>query len=235
MTICASNSPSSPGLLLLLVWANLSNFGCSALPDYAAPRGNMVSDPSRIERGDLIEYRALKRSDFKASEPPAEAREHAQKLGALTCTFITTTPQTGYQVREVRGSNGDSTFVGQFKEIGFVAYMDRACSWWNPAPTSVPQAYVLQHEQVHFALSEIEARRRHHTAQKKREEFRVTTSSLQEAKEQLSEDLKAFVADAMEDLLEVNQQFDEDTSAVYDPAAQQAWWERVERQLAEVR
>jgi hypothetical protein len=205
------------------------------LPDYAAPRGDLVSDPSRVERGDLIEYRTLKRSDFKASAPPAEAREHAQKLGALTCTFITTTPETGYQVREVRDSDGDSSFVGQFKEIGFVAYMDRACSWWNPAPAAVPEAYVLQHEQVHFALSEIEARRRDHAAQEKVQNFRVTTSSLDEAKEQLSDDLKAFVADAMQDLLQVNHQFDEETSAVYDPAAQQGWWDRVQRQLAETR
>lgn len=182
-------------------------------------------------QGDLIEYRTLKRSDFKAAAPPAEAAEHAQRLGALTCTFIRTTPDTAYQIEEQREGTGPSTFVGRFVALGFVAYMDRSCSWWNPKPNAVSEDYILQHEQVHFALSELHARKRNHEARELLAEFSVRTSSLDAAKEEMKAKLNALVQEAIDDLLAENLDFDEDTSAEHDPEAQQGWWDKVHAEI----
>jgi hypothetical protein len=62
----------------------LLGFACSPLPEYAAPKAGVV-DHSALANSDLITYRTLTRADFLAAGPPESAREHAEKLGALTC------------------------------------------------------------------------------------------------------------------------------------------------------
>ncbi len=207
--------------------------GCSALPEYATPKAGVV-EPGALSGTDLIGYRALTRADFMASAPPASAARHAEQLGALTCTFIVTTPDTSYQIEERRDPDGTSTFTGRFDRLGFVAHMDRNCSWWNPKNDSESEPYVLQHEQIHFALSEIHARRQSIAARTTMSEFRVSSSSLDDAKQQISEELTRLVDEAMEELLDENHEFDEQTSAVRDERVQSEWFEKVNQQLREL-
>lgn len=204
------------------------------MPEYAAPKAGVV-DTAALADSDLITYRTLTRADFLAPAPPAAAREHAEKLGALTCTFIVTTPETSYQIEERREPGAAPTFSGGFDKLGFVAHMDRNCSWWNPNNEAESEAYVLQHEQIHFALTEIHARRQTLTAETVIREFRVNTSTLDDAKLEIKDELSRLVDRAMEELLELNEEFDEQTSAVRDPVVQQQWFDRVERDLAELR
>jgi hypothetical protein len=207
---------------------------CSNLPDYAAPRGSVV-DPSRIEQADLIEYRTLTRDDFRALAPPGESAPHAEKLGALTCAFVITAPDTGYEIREVREPDGAVTYTARFKSLGFVARMDRGCSWWNPESGGVATAeYVLQHEQIHFALAELEAREQSRAARDLVRAFTITTDSQAEAKQRMSGKVQAMVEAAMENLLDRNRDFDEDTSAEHDPVAQAEWFQTVSRELEAV-
>ena len=44
------------------------------------------------------------------------------------------------------------------RDLRFRAQMDRKCSWWNPKDLGFPQEYILEHEQIHFALCELGAR-----------------------------------------------------------------------------
>jgi hypothetical protein len=213
----------------VIVWAV---GGCSSLPEFAAPRGRVV-EPSSAAGGDLITYRALARSDFRASLPPPEAAAHAEKLGALTCAYIATTPGTAYEIRETK--QGESRrYSVRFSSLGFVAHMDRSCSWWNQANATADLPYILQHEQIHFALAEVEARRRNREAAEVLASWREDTSSMAEAKSLVEERLRSLVDEAMEDLLDVSEEFDEDTSAKHSPERQDEWERRVEEDLAEL-
>lgn len=218
-------------LLAALLWGG--GWGCSSLPDYAAPQGRVV-DPHSVDRSDTISYRPLKRGDFRAEALPDHVREHAEKLGALTCAYVVTTPDTGYEVQELRDANGRSTFTGRFSKLGFVAEMDRKCSWWNPKLDPAKEAYVLQHEQIHFALAEVEARRQTRKARRLVAEFSVTTSSLDEAKQRIQGEVTKVVERAMKDLISRNEDFDEETSLQYDPQKQQRWFDVVHAELAEL-
>lgn len=206
--------------------------GCSSLPEFAAPRGRVV-EPSEVAGGDLIRYRPLTRSDFRASEPPAEAAAHAKQLGALTCAYIATTPNTAYEIREtIRGS--EHTYDVRFSHLGFLAHMDRSCSWWNREGNVQNEAYVLQHEQIHFALAEVEARRRNREAKELLASWSERTGSMDEAKRLVEDKLEGLVNDAMADLLDVSEDFDEDTSAKHSPEKQDAWEQQVTEELDEL-
>lgn len=210
----------------------LFGLGCSSLPEFATPKGRVV-EPNEVAGGDLIRYRALTRGDFRASAPPAEAAAHAKQLGALTCAYIATTPDTAYEIREtVRGS--EHTYEVRFGRLGFLAHMDRACSWWNREGNAKDEAYVLQHEQIHFALAEVEARRRNQQAKELLESWSERTDSMDEAKRLVEEKLEGLVNDAMADLLDVSQDFDEDTSAKHSPTKQDAWEQRVNEELGDL-
>lgn len=205
--------------------------GCSSLPDYAAPRGGVV-DPSSMDRSDLITYRALERSDFRAPSPPAEAGEHAKKLGAMTCSYIVTTPGTKVQVKEVRSPDGHSTFSAKLAELSFVAYMDRKCSWWN-AEAKGTEDYTLQHEQIHFALTEIAARKLNAEAPAMIAEFQAEGDSAEEVSSRAQAAVQEMIEDANSDLLDRNRDFDEDTSAKHDVAVQQRWADEVAAELGQ--
>lgn len=204
---------------------------CSALPGYAAPSGGML-DPNAVNRGDLIAYRQLQRSDFKAKQPPRESAAHAIKLGAITCAYLLTTPATTIQLIEKRSGDGESDFTASIKDLGFVAYMDRDCSWWNPAEPASRQAYLLQHEQTHFALTELTARQLNARVPEITAQLTTRGETLEKTQASLSSELEELISDAHDDLLKVNLSFDEATSAKHDPKAQQIWADRVTRQLA---
>lgn len=215
---------------LLIGLLQLSS-ACSSLPAYAAPRGGMV-DPDSVDRSDLIRYRDLRRDDFKAAAPPAEAAAHAELLGAMTCAYLLTTEGTKLKVVERRDADG-SRFFATFDELGFVAYMDRNCSWWNPDEGEESEPYLLQHEQTHFALSELAARQLNARVPELIAELRSEGNTLQEAQSLLEEQLEEILSEAHDELLDGNHDFDEDTSAKHDPVTQQRWFDRVNRKLLE--
>lgn len=209
------------------LWVGLA--GCSSLPEFAQPRGRVL-DPSTLSGGDLIRYRPLKRSDFRAAAPPAEAAAHAERLGALTCAYIATTPDTAYEIREtVRGAR--RTYGVRFGRLGFIAHMDRECSWWNERAEAASATYVLQHEQIHFALAELESRRRNREARELLHEWTEEAETVEEAKALVEDKLRRLVDEAMSDLLAVSEDFDEDTSAEHSPQRQNEWERRVTQEL----
>lgn len=204
---------------------------CASLPDYATPKGGVV-DPDQLSAADTITYRALTRSDFRAEAPPDGARQHAEKLGALTCAVVVTTPDTRYEVQERRKGNS-STYHGYFTALGFEARMDRSCSWWNSQATTTPESYILQHEQIHFALTEIEARHQNAGVSEVLSDFSVDGDDPDEIRDKIQAKLDSLLADAMERLLDRNQDFDEDTSLVHDVEAQNHWYQTVQSELGE--
>lgn len=197
---------------------------CATLPEHARPRAGVV-DPAAYRAVDPIRYRALTRADFRAAAPPAHVAAHAGSFGAFTCANIV--PEGMARVRfEPTGEPG--TYLGRLENAAFHAEMDRGCSWWNPKGPPIPADYVLEHEQIHFALTEIQARRL--TA--KLREVRLRTDSPQDATGELQARYNEVLQDATQELLRASTAFDEDTSGSYQPARQARWRERVEADLA---
>jgi len=214
---------------LLFVAAVFLAAGCnrSKLPDYAKPTGQSM-DPQDMEGRDRIAYRKLKPDDFLAKEPPENMRQYAERMGAVTCAHLLSFPDPRYTIRET-----PQGFEGRYENLDFVALMDRECSWWNPQQADVPVAYVLQHEQIHFALAEIAARRLDDEAKELMAELQPRASSQKEVEEILIGTVQDLLKKAIKGLLAENQRFDEDTSNTYAPEKQQKWYDEVMEALGD--
>jgi hypothetical protein len=200
---------------------------CSTLPDHARPQAE-VRDPSAYRATDPIRYRAITRADFRAATPPAQVAAHAKSFGAFTCASIV---PKGVTRARIEPDREPGIWVGRFENTAFRAEMDRACSWWNPEQVPVPAAYVLEHEQIHFALTEIVARR----LGARLREVRLRTDSPASAGAELQKRYDALLEASRTELLDTSTEFDDDTSGSYQPERQARWLARVESELARTR
>jgi hypothetical protein len=206
------------------------SFGCSKLPELAEPKAGKAGEFD-AEAGDLIRYRKLERADFKRKEPPPVVKQGQYELGAQTCAHLRSNPDVHIDLVSTTQPNGETKHDGRLRNLRFFAYMDRECSWWNPTNQDV--AYTLEHEQIHFAISELEARRLNREAEKLMRELRVTASSKEEVVKQVQERLNALLEEHNEDALDRNRDFDKETSVGKNPTRQREWWKTVTRELAE--
>jgi len=192
-------------------------------------------DPALLETGDLILYRDLDRRDFRALEPPGEAFGRHAQLGAATCVFLATDPDAYIY----SSSGGLNLQFGQFhariENLGFIAYMDRGCSWWNPAPLTLPADYILQHEQIHFALFEIAARRLNSRAVELMKELETVSTNQKQGVDAIHRRLDTELLRAVNDVVSRNNDFDRDTSLNYRRDRQSWWWNTVTVELERYR
>jgi len=103
-----------------------------------APRSN---GSARFDGTELVAYRALERADFRGSMATGFPANEAEKIRAVTCAKIVT----------LNGAADGEAPI-------FFSVMSRQCSWWNSAE-DLPEEHVLEHQQLHFAIDELEARR----------------------------------------------------------------------------
>ena len=189
----------------------------------------MLSE-SEFQGGDLIRYRTLTRDDFRGPAPTGPAADHVDKVGAQTFALVKHDPGVGFAGKQTT-EKGDKHIVGKIQNLHFRAWMDRSRSWWNPKPSNTPESYVLQHEQIHFALVELEAVTMNGEGAELMEQT-FESDDEEELQAEIKKAINAVVREGLERLLETNRDFDEETSARYDPKQQNAWWQRVQRELA---
>jgi hypothetical protein len=207
--------------------------GCHTLPEYAAPKGGVV-DAGKLDSSDVIGYRQLTRSDFRGTQAPPEFAKVADRVGAATCGQVRTTPGTAFLInwRQATPASEKHHWV-EVKNLEFMALMDRHCSWWNERAAARQPAYVLQHEQIHFALYELGARKLNASVEAIKHEMSAEGSSQQEVQDHAQQALNEALQKATEELLERNRDFDQDTSLGYRPDRQRAWLQKVTAELAE--
>jgi hypothetical protein len=187
-------------------------------------------DPELLENGDVIRYRDLSREDFLADKAPAEVADFHGDLGAATCVFLTTDPEM-----IVRTTGDDRGLVyAQVENLRFMAFMDRGCSWWNPEPISLPDDYILQHEQIHFALFEIEARRLNRRSEWLTKQLQTVSSDRQAAVDELHRRIDVEIERAMAAIFRRSDDLDDDTSRTIRRDRQDWWWRLVNQELAEL-
>ena len=200
--------------------------------DALAQTRRRAFDPSLVESGDLIPYRALTRDDFRAAELPDEVADTHGQLGAATCVFLTTHPDLFIRAT----SQGDDARQGRVRarvhNLAFTAFMDRDCSWWNPRDTGLPYEYILEHEQIHFALFEIAARRLNQQAARIQERMEAVSRTQEEAIEELRQRLDAELQAAFDQVMLRSNDLDHQTSGAYRRERQQWWYRQVDEELS---
>jgi len=172
--------------------------------------------------GPIIPYRVIGRDDFLASSSNSLWGNIAH--GAEICTTIVPT-----------NSEGSS----------FHAVMQRECSFWNsvirPAstltraagviagvptitPKKQPDWYILQHEQIHFAINEVAAR----TLTRQAERLAVAEA---EARASL---LSRLYRRTLENAAVRQREFDRATSGKFDPRNLEKWTRVLETQMKQL-
>jgi hypothetical protein len=191
-----------------------------------------MGEISSFDRTDVIAYRTLRREDFKGRVAPPAFAAVADRVGAATCGEILTHDSTHIKVETVVGL-GAPLFEASIHGLEFLAQMDRRCSWWNRAAdhSETQAAYVLEHEQIHFALFELGARRMNAEREAMALRMRSRGATQEEAIAKGQQRLQQEVSAAVQSTLDRNRDFDEDTSLGYALEDQQRWWETVQREL----
>ncbi len=205
---------------------------CAKLPIYALPRGDVrLEDPTVLN--EAFTYRQLTKADFKAPSLPQDRLPHKSSINAYTCSRIRHTRDSRITVRLAR-YNDSLFYISRIDEIGFEAVMIPGCSWWNPALPAGRHAYVLQHEQIHFALMELAARQLMVDTLEAARTYMTINLTIEAAKAELAATVNGWIKSAIEESLAMHTSFDEDTSLFYSPKWQKWWLEKVESQLAEM-
>ena len=201
--------------------------GSSRLPHYARPSVSFV-DNAEMDMSDVIGYRRLTRDDFRGEQPP---RSFDERMAAVTCVY--TQPLVDKQAIEIvlaDSEDGDPVYEVTYNNLRYRALMNRGCSWWNPKTGDLEEDYVLEHEQIHFALFEAAAREWNREpplqVRVKRQEPEAMRRKVQKQyEEQLRERLAVLRAQ--------NLRFDEETSLGHNPARQKQWLQKVMARLEE--
>lgn len=206
--------------------------GAQHLPDFARPSHERLSAEEANRARDTIYYRTLTRADFRGDHPPPQMARHRGKLGAATCGLIGTPGRTQIEVSENPGAPRNQRFRVEGRDFRFEATMDRDCSWWNDE-ADLPAWYVLEHEQIHFALFELETRRLNRIFDENPDAAIGYGGSKAAAQDAFNDAIEAELDAAMKRVLERSTHFDEDTSMGVHEARQRIWLDRILRELAE--
>jgi hypothetical protein len=174
-------------------------------------------DPAQWTAADVVEYRLLTKDDFRASSSSQVWGNIAH--GAEICTLIVPTE--------------DHDRTGAFRAV-----MNSKCSFWNETlgplatlgglagasvvpglGTQQPDWYVLQHEQIHFAIMEVAARRLSQQIAEVPPERRTHAA------------IEGAYRVALAQASQRHARFDTATSGTFDPPKLGAWVRALEKEM----
>jgi hypothetical protein len=206
--------------------------GCvHQLPEHGKPRF-IATETENLTSRNGFTYRLLEMNDFQAKSLPADYHKHSRNIGALSCISIR--PSRSAKITIVQSYFQDMLFYGgTISQLKFEAIFVPDCSWWNKKIARNKEEYVLQHEQIHFALAELAARKLTDEAGYEVKNYLAIGNTYDQIREEIMGKLKSMVRDTMELSLEDHTDFDEDTSIFHDTQVQQKWLEDVHARLGE--
>ena len=200
---------------------------CARLPEYAKPRTIQI-DEINMPAG--FTYRPLKLEDFRATSLPANLSTHGESINAQSAITIRVKADSKFSI--IRWPSPDRiNYLGNISRLAFEAVMIPNNSWWNPKINASRTGYVLQHEQIHFAITELAARKLTSDARKWASTYSVIKETPQQVYSEIIQQIKAKIKSAMEANRKRHLKFDEDTSLFYNPSWQLWWLETVEKEL----
>jgi hypothetical protein len=203
--------------------------GCAELPDYAKPR-TIPREEGSVPRTTAFTYRLLTRDDFRAVSLPQNISEHGQHINAQSAIVIRLTPDSRFSIGPWTLWGGVQ-YLGRIDQIAFEAVFIPETSWWNPRMNPAKTAYVLQHEQIHFAIIELAARQLTRESQEWAPLFLMIKPTPEEVSAEISKLIKEKINAAMEANKERHLEFDSHTSLSFSPLWQSWWAETVQNEL----
>ena len=202
---------------------------CAQLPEYAKPRTIQIDEIHKVSLTGFT-YRQLTPEDFRATSLPENLSTHGDMINAHSAIQIRMTADSNFRL--TRWPFLDQTYyLGGINHLAFEAVMIPNKSWWNPKMKAALKGYVLQHEQIHFALTELAARKLTIDAQKWALSLRVTEQTPQQVYSEIVRQIKGMINSAMEANQKRHLEFDKDTSLFYAPSWQAWWLQKVEEEL----
>ncbi len=215
-------------LLLLLTWVT----ACAQLPDYAKPR-TIQTDEIRQVIGNGFPYRPLTPEDFRATSLPDNLAMHGESINAQSALLIRLTADSKFSITPWPLLD-HVNYLGRINHLAFEAVMIPDTSWWNPKTRAAIRGYVLQHEQIHFALTELAARKLTRDSQKWASGLMVVKETPQQVYDEIVQQIKAKINSALAVNNKRHLDFDKDTSLSYNPSWQAWWFEMVEKELKQI-
>jgi hypothetical protein len=212
-------------LSLSLVWVT----ACAQLPDYAKPRTIQMEGIRQVIATGFT-YRPLTPEDFRAASLPENWSMHGENINAQSAILIRLRADSKFSITP--WPFGDQVnYLGSISHLAFEAVMIPDNSWLNPKVKPALGGYVLQHEQIHFALTELAARKLTRDSQKWASDLMVIKPTPKQVYDEIVQQVKEKINSALETSQKRHLEFDEDTSLFYKPSRQAWWLERVEEEL----
>lgn len=199
---------------------------CAQLPEYAAPKIR----PASKQPTTFFTYRLLQQNDFRAPSLEEGTNGMEEHFNARSSVQIRPKPTTKIMVRK-SNFNGVPLYFADIDNLTFEAVFIPEHSWWNPKLPADKKRYVLQHEQIHFALLEITAQKISKEKNRYRQGLPIMGNTSSEAQQLAMAWIQDIINSYNEEILEKHTEFDKDTSLYYSPKMQQRWWTQVNREL----
>ncbi|WP_457575837.1 hypothetical protein [Desulfomarina sp.] len=198
--------------------------GCTRLPDFATPYISTGAD--ELSSGPFILYRKLTRADFRAKKLPARLVHEKGRINAHATLSIRSSVNSQFRIYPAENSSGRQ-YCGEILFLRFDAVMFPEDSWWNPQLERKHFAYVLQHEQIHFALMARGAARLAGRAEREMKKMEYCGITEEEARKKMLSRLRSFIHGEKKVLLREHTAFDEDTSGRFNRRLQNWWYKKV--------
>lgn len=205
--------------LIILIAVSFYFSSCAQLPEFASPHvSSQPYDPSIQYLG----YRQLSIDDFKAVTPSNAIKDYKHMINAHTAVSLRPVTEIQYIISPPHNNFG--LYKAYLQELSFKAVMVPSRSWWNPQLASKREAYVLQHEQIHFALMEIAARNLNKKLSSSSSQV-ISGAKREIVEKRLLEAVDTKITATQKEILKEHTVFDEETSLYYDPKRQQEWYD----------
>ena len=211
--------------LFFLALFSLFFCSCAQLPEFAQPHLNSLPFDPYIE---FVSYRQLSVNDFKAETPSTTIKDHEHMINAHTSVSLRPVTGSQYTIRPPHNSFG--LYKAYLQDLKFKAVMVPSRSWWNPRLEPEKTGYVLQHEQIHFALMEIAARELNKRLMQSIAQP-IVGPDRKTVEQLLMASIEKEIVHTKKEILKEHTAFDEDTSLYYDPERQQQWYDNSLKKL----
>lgn len=209
----------------MLTLITLCSSGCATLPEFAQPHLSSQPFDNSLE---VIGYRQLRVDDFKAQSPSPSIKDHKHMINAHTSVALRPATEIHHIISPPHISFG--LYRAYLQELSFKALMFPTRSWWNPGIPPERTTYVLQHEQIHFALMEIAARKLNKKLSLSLAEA-ISGTERKSVERRLRAAVEREIAASKAGILKEHTAFDEETSLYHDPKRQQQWYEDCQAKL----
>ena len=168
---------------------------------------------------------------------PAEAGGISTvQLGAATCVFLTTDTEHRLSAPAPRAWTRNAVWCGRrWRTSASLPYMDRGVLVVESRRRCRcrPRTF-CEHEQIHFALFEIAARRLNRRVEWLTDQIQTVSSNRQAAVDQLHRRIDTEIDRAMAGIVRRSDELDDETSRIVRQDRQNWWWRLVNNELAQL-